>query len=106
MIEPNWDYFIHAPLDEGVIRFKTKTERALHAKVVATEANWVEYQTSECLEKWWRAKKDLEAFQQGQAIRRKRENPWNKLQINIWINKHRCDGTYHDAWIDYKAPKV
>ena len=35
MIEPNWDYFIHAPLDEGVIRFETKTERALHAKVVA-----------------------------------------------------------------------
>jgi hypothetical protein len=75
MIEPNWDYFVHAPLDEGVIRFETKTERALHAKVVATEANWLEYQTSERLEKWWRAKKDLEAFQQGQGIRRKRETP-------------------------------
>jgi len=70
MIEPNWDYFIHAPLDQGVIRFETKTERALHAQVVASEANWMEYQSNELLQKWRQAKKDLEAFQQGQGIRR------------------------------------
>ncbi|QNI60794.1 hypothetical protein [Synechococcus sp. TAK9802] len=73
MIEPNWDYFINAPLDEGVIRFETKAERALHAMVVATEANWIECKSSECLAKWWRAKKDLAAYRQGQEIRRKRE---------------------------------
>lgn len=70
MIEPNWDYFINAPLNQGIIRFKTKTERALHAKVVASEANWIEYQSNERLVKWWEAKKDLEAFQQGQEDRR------------------------------------
>ena len=71
MIEPNWDYFINAPLDQGVIRFETKTERALHAKVVASEANWMEYQSNERLATWWEAKKDLEAFQQGQGDRRR-----------------------------------
>ena len=68
MIEPNWDYFIHAPLDEGVIRFETKTERALHARVVASEANWMECQSSERLIKWWEARQDLEAFQEGRRI--------------------------------------
>ena len=71
MIEPNWDYFINAPLDQGVIRFETKTERALHAKVVASEANWMEYQSNERLATWWEAKKDLEAFQQGQGEKRR-----------------------------------
>ena len=74
MIEPNWDYFIHAPLDQGVIRFSTKTERALHARVVASEANWMECQSTERLIKWWQARMDIEAFQEGQRIRRKRED--------------------------------
>ena len=77
MVEPNWDYFIHAPLDQGVIRFETKTERALHAKVVASEANWMEFQSSERLMKWWQARKDLEAFQQGQCARQNRERSQN-----------------------------
>lgn len=77
MVEPNWDYFIHAPLDQGVIRFETKTERALHAKVVASEANWMEFQSSERLMKWWQARKDLEAFQQGQRARQNRERSQN-----------------------------
>ena len=72
MIEPNWDYFIHAPLDEGVIRFETKTERALHARVVASEANWMECQSSERLIKWWEARQDLEAFQEGRRINQDR----------------------------------
>ena len=45
VVEPNWDYFVHAPLEEGVVRFETKTERALYANVVASEANWMESQT-------------------------------------------------------------
>ena len=45
LVEPNWDYFVNAPLDKGVVRFETKTERALYAKVVASEANWMESQS-------------------------------------------------------------
>lgn len=67
MVEPNWDYFIHAPLDQGTIRFETKTERALHARVVAAEANWMQYQTCVQLTTFWFAKKDLEAFREGRA---------------------------------------
>tara|TARA_B100001063_G_scaffold102840_1_gene96002 strand:+ start:699 stop:917 length:219 start_codon:yes stop_codon:yes gene_type:complete len=70
MIEPNWDYFINAPLDQGVIRFETKTERALHARVVASEANWMEAKNSERLIKWWEAQQDLEAFQEGRKMNR------------------------------------
>ena len=70
MIEPNWDYFINAPLDQGVIRFETKTERALHARVVASEANWMESKSSERLIKWWEAQQDLEAFQEGRKMNR------------------------------------
>ena len=74
VIEPNWDYFINAPLDQGVIRFETKTERALHAKVVASEANWMECQSSERLITWLKARQDLEAFQDGYK-RRHQNNP-------------------------------
>ena len=74
MVEPNWDYFINAPLDQGVIRFETKTERALHAKVVASEANWMECQSSERLITWLKARQDLEAFQDGYK-RRHQNNP-------------------------------
>ena len=73
MVEPNWDYFVHAPLSQGVIRFETKTERALHAKVVASEANWMEYQSSERLLIWLQARQDLEAFQQGFRTNRTNE---------------------------------
>ena len=65
MVEPNWDYFINAPLDQGTIRFETKTERALHARVVAAEANWMQYKTCEQLSAYWAAKRDLEVFREG-----------------------------------------
>ena len=65
MVEPNWDYFIHAPLEEGVMRFATKTERALYAKVVASEANWMESQSGERLIVYLRARQDLESFREG-----------------------------------------
>ena len=65
MVEPNWDYFIHAPLEEGVMRFATKTERAIYAKVVASEANWMESQSGERLIVYLRARQDLESFREG-----------------------------------------
>ena len=65
MVEPNWDYFVHAPLEEGVMRFATKTERALYAKVVASEANWMESQSGERLIVYLRARQDLESFREG-----------------------------------------
>ena len=65
MVEPNWDYFINAPLDQGTIRFETKTERALHARVVAAEANWMETKTCEQLSAYWSAERDLDAFREG-----------------------------------------
>ena len=65
MVEPNWDYFVHAPLEEGVVRFETKTERALYAKVVASEANWMESQSSERLIVYLKARQDLESFREG-----------------------------------------
>lgn len=43
MAELNWDYIVYAPLEVGVVRFVNKTERALYAKVVASEANWMEH---------------------------------------------------------------
>ena len=71
MIEPNWDYFIHAPLDSGTIRFETKTERALHARVVAAEANWMECKSAERLSTWWLARRDMEAFLDGRQSAKK-----------------------------------
>ena len=65
MIEPNWDYFINAPLDEGTQRFDTKTERALHARVVASEANWMQYQTVQRLMAWQQAIHDLCTYRDG-----------------------------------------
>ncbi len=65
MVEPNWDYFVHAPLEEGVVRFETKTERALYAKVVASEANWMESQSCERLIVYLTARQDLESFREG-----------------------------------------
>ena len=63
MVVPNWDYCAGAPLDGGRIRFRTKTERALHARVIACEINWKEDQTSKLLDDWISAKKDLKAYQ-------------------------------------------
>ena len=65
MIEPNWDYFINAPLDKGTQRFDTKTERALHARVVASEANWIQYQTVKRLMVWQHALQDLYSYREG-----------------------------------------
>ena len=70
MVEPNWDYFINEPLDSGTIRFETKTERALYARVIAGEANWMEQQTLERLKTWRNAKHDLEAFLDGRRVAR------------------------------------
>ena len=72
MVEPNWDYFINAPLDHGTIRFETKTERALHARVVAAEANWMEAKTCEQLSVYWSAKRDLDAFREGRQQARQK----------------------------------
>ena len=65
MIEPNWDYFVHAPLLEGVVRFGAKTECALYAKVLASEANRMESQSCERLIVCLRARQDLEPFREG-----------------------------------------
>lgn len=69
MVEPNWDYFVHASLDQGVKRFATKTERALYAKVVASEANWMESQSYDYLIVWLMARQDLEAFREGFKVK-------------------------------------
>ena len=47
------------------VRFETKTERALYAKVVASEANWMESQSCERLIIYLRARQDLESFREG-----------------------------------------
>jgi len=65
VVKPNWDYFVHAPLEEGLVRFETKTERALYANVVASEANWMEFQSCERLIVYLRARQDLESFREG-----------------------------------------
>ena len=69
MVEPNWDYFVHASLDQGVKRFAIKTERALYAKVVASEANWMESQSYDYLIVWLMARQDLEAFREGFKVK-------------------------------------
>ena len=63
MVTPNWYYFATAPLDSGTTQFRTKTERALHARVIACEMNWKDYQTSNFLDEWITAKNDLEIYQ-------------------------------------------
>ena len=65
MVEPNWDYFVHVPLENGLVRFETKTERALYAKVIASEANWMESQTCDRFITYLRARQDLDSFQEG-----------------------------------------
>ena len=72
MVEPNWDYFINEPLDSGTIRFETKTERALFARVIAGEANWMEQNSLDRLNTWRLAKYDLEAFLDGRRAARAR----------------------------------
>ena len=70
MVEPNWDYFVHAPLRGGVVRFEAKTEHALYAKVVASEANWMESQSCDRLIIYLRARQDLESFREGFKARK------------------------------------
>ena len=65
MVEPNWDYFVHAPLEEGIVRFETKTERALYANVVASEANWMESLSCNRFIIYLRSRQDLESFREG-----------------------------------------
>ena len=65
LIEPNWEYFVRAPLENGLVRFETKTERALYAKVIASEANWMESQTCDRFITYLRARQDLDSFQEG-----------------------------------------
>ncbi len=72
MVEPNWDYFVNEPLDSGTIRFETKTERALFARVIAGEANWMEQNSLDRLNTWRLAKYDLEAFLDGRRAARER----------------------------------
>ena len=65
LVEPNWDYFVHAPLENGLVLFETKTERALYAKVIASEANWMESQTCDRFITYLRARQDLDSFREG-----------------------------------------
>ena len=65
LIEPNWDYFIHAPLEDALVRFETKTERALYAKLIASEANWIESQSYDRFIAYLRARQDLDSFREG-----------------------------------------
>ena len=62
LIESNWNYFIHAPLEDGLVRFETKTERALYAKVIASEANWIESKSYDRFIAYFRARQDLDSF--------------------------------------------
>ncbi len=65
LVEPNWDYFVHAHLENDLVRFETKTERALYAKVIASEANWMESQACDGFITYLRARQDLDPFQDG-----------------------------------------
>ena len=65
MVEPNWDYFVHAPLEVGEVRFENKTERALYAKVVASEAHCIESQSCDRFIDYLRSRHDLESFREG-----------------------------------------
>jgi len=65
MVKSNWVYFVHAPLENGLVRFETKTERALYAKVIASEANWMESQACDRFTTYLRARQDLDSFQDG-----------------------------------------
>ena len=62
LVEPNWDYLVHVPLENGLVLFETKTKRALYAKVIASEANWMESQTCDRLITYLRARQDLDSF--------------------------------------------
>ena len=56
--------FRSCPLENGLVRFETKTERALYAKVIASEANWMESQTCDRFITYLRARQDLDSFQE------------------------------------------
>ena len=65
LVEPKWDYIDYAPLEVGVVRFENKTERALYAKVVASEANWMESQSCDRFIAFLRSRQDLQPFREG-----------------------------------------
>ena len=62
MVEPHWDYFVHAPMEQGVVRFATKTVCTLNAKVGASEANWMESQSHWYLIVWAESKARFGGF--------------------------------------------
>ena len=64
LVEPNWDYSVNAPLEAGVVRFENKTERALYAKVVASEVNWMESLSCVRFIAYLRSRQDLESFRE------------------------------------------
>jgi 3-aminobutyryl-CoA ammonia-lyase len=99
MIVPNWDYFANAPLDCGTIKFRTKTERALHARVVASEINWKEYQTSNLLEDWIVAKRELKMYQNSLKIM-KNLSLESELRLRVSSkNAHYAGGLVDGAYI-------
>ena len=53
------------PLENGLVRFETKTERALYAKVIASEPNWMQSQTCDRFITYLRERQDLDSFQEG-----------------------------------------
>ena len=65
LVESNWDYVVHVPLENGLVRFEIKTKRLLYAKVIASEANWMESQTCDRFITYLRARQDLDSFQEG-----------------------------------------
>ena len=65
MAELNWDYFVYAPLEVGVVRFEDNTERALYAKVVASDANWMEPLSCDPFIAYLRLRQDLGSCREG-----------------------------------------
>ncbi len=65
LVEPNWDYLVHVPVENSLVRFETKTKRVLYAKVIAPEANWMESQTCDRFITYLRARQDSDFFQEG-----------------------------------------
>ena len=89
MVEPSWDYFVHAPLEDGLVRFVTKTDRALYAKVIASEANWMESQTSDRFITYLRARQDLDSFREG--FKAKKISALRLVSLNIYLNCSAAD---------------
>ena len=57
--------FYPCPFGRRLVRFETKTERALYAKVIASEANWIESQSYDRFIAYLMARQDLDSFREG-----------------------------------------